>query len=112
MHKNVTDIELGQEGHVRTRFSFQQMKLEMQKRENKAIYQKENQGVSDQDDQVNYKETVKWFNFSEIEKIVKIHLIRSGFKPPVIKRNKANQEIDFMMEMSESELSTGCSEDF
>ena len=77
------------------------MRAELQKRENKLIYEKENQGVSDADDQVNYKELIKWFNFREIEKIVKTHLIRSGFKPPIIKRNKSNQETDFRMEMSD-----------
>jgi len=61
---------------------------------------------------VKYKEVQRLFNFREIEKIVKNSLIRTGYKPPVKKRNEILKEKNFTMKMKEAELSAACSEDF
>jgi hypothetical protein len=58
---------------------------------------------------VNYREFVKYFNFREIEKIVKTTLIRSGYKPPIVDRKKINEEENFQMKWeNEKELSEAC----
>ena len=51
------------------------------------------------------------FNFREFEQMIKGALTKSGYKPPVKKRERAIIEEELTMSMAERELSMACQSD-
>lgn len=69
----VVGIELGQPGHIRTRFT-----AEIHEK-----FTRQFRSELDQRELDNYKDETELFNFKEFEIILKSKLQKAGFKPPI-----------------------------